>query len=76
MYPLILTLLSWMRWIVVVVGVLAVARFFVGWLGRKAWTPLDARLLSASPLAMLVIFLAIPWPFVAAGSGRPWLRLG
>jgi hypothetical protein len=25
---------------------------------------------------MIIIFLAIPWPFLAAGSGRPWLRLG
>lgn len=27
-------------------------------------------------LAFIIIFLAIPWPYVLAGAGRPWLRLG
>jgi hypothetical protein len=145
-----------MRWVVVIVGVIAVAKFLVGWLGRKDWAAFDARLASIFPVtidiqlllglllyfvlspittgalrdfggamrnsvvrfysvehifmmlialivahigsalikkrsdstakfrigmifflsAMIIIFLAIPWPFLAAGSGRPWLRLG
>lgn len=156
MYPLVLTLHSLMRWVVMIVGVVAVAKFLAGWLGKQEWTPLDARLLSIFPMtvdiqfllglllyfilspittsalrdfgaamsnsvlrffavehifmmvialvvahvgsvlarkrtaaparfrlaglfflvAMIIIFLAIPWPFVTAGSGRPWLRLG
>jgi hypothetical protein len=155
-YPLILTLHSLMRWVVVIVGVVAIVKFLLGWLGKKDWAALDARLASSFPifidiqlllglllyfvlspittaalrdfgaamknsvmrfysmehilmmlialivahlgsmlikkrtdatakfrigficflLAMLIIFLAIPWPFLAAGSGRPWLRLG
>jgi len=155
-YSLILTLHSWMRWVVVIVGVIAVIKFLIGWLGKKDWAALDARLASIFPitidiqlllglllyfvlspittgalrafgaamknsvvryysvehifmmlialivahigsalikkrtdatakfrigfilflLAMIIIFLAIPWPFLTAGSGRPWLRLG
>ena len=26
-------------------------------------------------LAMLAMLVAIPWPFLAVGSGRPWIRL-
>lgn len=156
MYPLVLTLHSWLRWVVVIVGVIAVIRFLIGWLGKKEWGALDARLSLIFPmtidiqvllglllhfvlspittsalrdfsaamknsavryysvehilmmlialivahigsmlvkkrtdatakfrigfiffvLAMIIIFMAIPWPFLAAGSGRPWLRLG
>jgi len=155
-YPLILTLHSWMRWVVVIIGVIAIVKFLIGWLGKKEWGALDARLASIFPitidiqlllglllyfvlspittgalrdfgaamknsvvryysvehilmmlialivahigsmmikkrtettakfrigfilflLAMIIIFLSIPWPFLAAGSGRPWLRLG
>ncbi len=156
MYPLILTLHSWMRWVVVIIGVIAIVKFLIGWLGKKEWGALDARLASIFPitidiqlllglllyfvlspittgalrdfgaamknsvvryysvehifimlialivahigsvmikkrtdatakfrigfilflLAMIIIFLSIPWPFLTAGSGRPWLRLG
>ncbi|MEJ5199705.1 MAG: hypothetical protein WHX53_12350 [Anaerolineae bacterium] len=156
MYPLLLTLHSWLRWVVVIVGVIAVVRFAVGWLGRREWQPLDGRLgavlpmlldiqllvglllyFFASPitagalrnfgaamgnavlrfyavehlllmvialvlahvgnvlikrraagparfraatilfgLALLVILMAIPWPFVTTGMNRPWFRLG
>ncbi len=27
-------------------------------------------------LALIVILLAIPWPFLTAGANRPWFRLG
>jgi hypothetical protein len=155
-YPLILTLHSWMRWVVVILGVITVVKFLIGWLGKKDWTAFDVRLASIFPvtidiqlllglllyfvvspittaalrdfssamsnsvvrfysvehifmmllalvvahigsalirkrtdatakyrigfilflLVLIIIFLAIPWPFLAAGSGRPWLRLG
>jgi hypothetical protein len=156
MYPLTLTLHSWLRWIAVIAGVVAVVRFLIGWLGKREWQARDARLTTlfpmlmdlqlliglllyfvASPitttalqnfgaamsnavtrfyavehffmmlialvvahvgsvlvkkrsaaaarfrigaiffgLALVILFLAIPWPFVAAGAGRPWLRIG
>lgn len=155
MYPLTLTLHSWLRWIAVIAGVVAVVRFFMGWLGKREWQPLDARLTTVFPilmdiqlllglvlyffaspittgalrnfgaamsnavtrfyavehlfmmlialvvahvgsvlikkrsaaarfrigaiffgLALVILFLAIPWPFLAAGAGRPWFRIG
>jgi len=27
-------------------------------------------------LSVLLMLLAIPWPFLAAGAGRPWIRIG
>jgi hypothetical protein len=43
-----------MRWVLVIVGVIAVVRFAAGWLGhaRQEWTPLDARLLSIFPITV------------------------
>jgi hypothetical protein len=155
-YPLVVTLHSWLRWAVVIVGVIAVVKFLGGWLGGKKWQPQDTRLAALFPmlvdiqlllglllyfvvspittgalrnfgaamsnsvtryfavehvfmmlvalvvahlgsmlpkkqtdvlakfrlaailtlLALVIIFLAIPWPFLAAGAGRPWFRLG
>lgn len=156
MYPLLLTLHSWLRWFVVIVGLIAVAQFASGWWGRRAWQGLDGRLAIIFPtlldiqllvglllyffvspitaaalrnfgaamgnavtrfytiehqllmvlalvlahvggvlskkrsadsarfrvatvlfgLALVLILVAIPWPFVATGLGRPWFRLG
>jgi hypothetical protein len=44
MYPLVLTLHSLVRWAIVIVGVVAVVRAFMGWRGNKPWTQLDDRL--------------------------------
>lgn len=156
MHTLVLSLHSVVRWLVVILGLLAAGRSLAGWLGRGNWGPLEDRLgmwfttvmdlqlllglllyffLSpitttafrnfgsalADPgrrfwvvehlltmvvavilahsgralsrksavaatryqraaiffsLAVLAILLAIPWPFTAAGAGRPWLRIG
>ncbi len=153
-YSIILTLHSFVRWVLVIVAVVAVVRAFAGWLGKKEWTALDSRLgvlLSSSAdlqmllglilyiflspltqaafknfgaamsdpvlrywgvehivmlfaavvlihvgqtmakraeaalkykwaaifwgLALLAMLVAIPWPFLPVGSGRPWIRL-
>jgi hypothetical protein len=44
MYPLLLTLHSLLRWLIVIFGVIAVIRGFAGWLGHKGWTATDDRL--------------------------------
>ncbi len=44
MYPLILTIHSWARWIVLVLAVATVGQAVRGWMGRKAWTSQDRRL--------------------------------
>ena len=44
MYPVVLFLHSWVRWIVAVAAVVAVARALNGWLGKKGWAKLDDQL--------------------------------
>jgi hypothetical protein len=44
MYLVVLTLHSYVRWIVVILAIAAVVRALGGWLGRKEWTALDRRL--------------------------------
>jgi hypothetical protein len=44
MYPLILTLHSILRWIVLILAVVAFVRALIGWLGKQEWTALDDRL--------------------------------
>ncbi len=154
LYSIVLLLHSFVRWVLIVVAVIAVARAFAGWLGKKEWTTQDSRLgvlLSSSAdaqmllglilyiflspltqavfkdfgaamsdpalrywgvehigmlfaavvlihmgqsmakraetalkykwaaiflgLALLAMLVAIPWPFLSVGSGRPWIRL-
>jgi hypothetical protein len=43
MYSSILLLHSWLRWIVIIAGLLAFARAASGASGRKSWTPADDR---------------------------------
>lgn len=44
MYSLILTLHSILRWIVLILAVVAFARALIAWLGKQEWTELDDRL--------------------------------
>lgn len=68
MYPLLLTLHSWLRWFVVIVGLIAVARFASGWWGRRAWQGHDGRLAVLFPtlldiqllVGLLLYFFASP----------------
>ncbi|MBK8985463.1 MAG: hypothetical protein IPM39_05170 [Chloroflexi bacterium] len=41
MYPLVLGLHNITRWLVLIVGILAIIRAFIGWSGKKQWTGLD-----------------------------------
>ena len=43
MYPFLLTLHSLLRWVVVILGVIAVVRGFMGWRGNRPWTQTDNR---------------------------------
>jgi hypothetical protein len=43
MYTTVLLLHSWLRWLVLLAGVLAVLRGLSGWNGSRPWTPSDAR---------------------------------
>ena len=44
MYSLALSLHSIVRWLVVIIGVIAVVRAFIGWFGGRQWQQLDDRL--------------------------------
>ena len=41
MYPLLLTIHNWVRWLVVLFGLYAVVRAYVGLFGRRVWAPAD-----------------------------------
>lgn len=43
MYSLVLTIHSILRWLVILLAVLALARMYSGWLGSKPWTKGDDR---------------------------------
>lgn len=44
MYSFVLTLHNILRWLVLILGVVAVVRAFIGWFGARAWTTLDDNL--------------------------------
>ncbi len=44
MQPLLLTLHSLVRWLVVIAAIAAVIQAWTGWLGKRPWTPLADRL--------------------------------
>ena len=52
MYTFVLTLHSILRWVVLILAVLAVVRAFIGWFGKKEWTALDNRLGMLLPASM------------------------
>ena len=155
MYPFLLILHSILRWVILIFGIIAIVRGFMGWLGNRPWTQTDNRmglgfvtsldlqllvglvLYLISPIskgamsdfgaamgnsllrffavehvlgmvvalvvahvgrtlsrrnrpdtakhrlaaifflvALLIVLISIPWPFMPAGAGRPWFRLG
>ena len=57
MYPIVLTLHNVLRWVVLVLAVLAVLRGLTGWLGRKPWVPAAAGPGRVFTIAMDVQFL-------------------
>lgn len=44
MYPLVLTLHSWWRWLVLAAGLVVLIRATAGWAGGRAWSRADHRL--------------------------------
>jgi hypothetical protein len=43
MYPLVLSLHSWLRWVVILAGLIALMRAIAGWTGERSWTAGDNR---------------------------------
>ncbi len=50
MHGVLLFLHSWMRWIVVVVGIIVVVRAWWGWLGKHPWSAADERWVRLFPI--------------------------
>jgi hypothetical protein len=48
---------SWLRWVVIVLAVVAVGRAIAGWAGRRPWTPADDRVGLLFSIAYDVQFL-------------------
>jgi Na+-driven multidrug efflux pump len=44
LYPFVLAIHSVVRWLVLIVGLLAAGKAIAGWLGKRAWLRLDDRL--------------------------------
>jgi hypothetical protein len=78
MYPLTLTLHSILRWIVLILAVVAFVRALVGWLGKQEWTALDNRLgmlLSAS-MDLQVLLGLILYIFLSPITTSAFRNLG
>lgn len=43
MYPVVLAVHNILRWVVLILGVLALARAYLGWFGKRDWTPGDRK---------------------------------
>jgi hypothetical protein len=52
MYNAVLILHSFVRWLVIVIGIVAAVRAFRGWYGKGVWTPADDRLGMAFTMSM------------------------
>lgn len=81
MYPLLLSLHSVMRWVVVILAVLAVGRALYGWLGKQDWTELDERLglfytIALDVQLLLGIVLYIVSPFIRGILGNMGEAMG
>ncbi len=57
MYTAILTLHSWIRWLVIVIGVVLVVRGWLGWQKERPWSDMDERLARMFPVMIDVQLL-------------------
>jgi len=44
MYSFVLTLHNILRWLVLILGIVAIVRAYIGWFGNRAWSDLDDNL--------------------------------
>lgn len=75
MYPTLVAIHNILRWVVVILAVLALFRAYTGWLGRRSWTPSDrmagsffAISLDIQVLLGLLIYFIGPWFNLLTGS--------
>lgn len=71
----ILTLHGSVRWLVLIVAVLAVVRFALGWLRKLDYTPLDSRLMLIYTIALDFNLLLGLILLIGLGGGFPSNRI-
>jgi hypothetical protein len=71
---ILLTLHSWTRWLVVIVGVIAFIKFLVGWLRKSSFQPMDRGLMSGFvgllDLQFLLGLILFIWGWLDVGLAR------
>ena len=81
MYTVVLGLHNITRWIVLIIGIAAIVRAALGWLGKKEWTALDNKLglyftmsMDIQILLGLLLYVVFSPITTAAFSdlARPW----
>ncbi|MEW5871769.1 MAG: hypothetical protein AB1894_21050 [Chloroflexota bacterium] len=57
MYPILLALHNLVRWVVLILAILAVVRAYLGWFGKRAWTGRDRQVGMFTGMAIDIQFL-------------------
>lgn len=70
---------SFVRWLVVLVGVIAIVKFLIGWLNKSAFQKIDNRLVAAfgglMDLQATLGLILLLWNGLVDGAGFPRYRL-
>ncbi len=69
-----ITIHGLIRWVLLVIAIVLIARYAIGWLSKQSFTPLDRQIGSAFAVAMTVQFalgLINLIGLIAAGAFRP-----
>lgn len=70
---------SFVRWLVVLVGVIAIAKFLIGWLNKSTFQKIDNRLVAAfgglMDLQATLGLILLLWNGLVDGAGFPRYRL-
>lgn len=75
MYDIVLAIHNIMRWVVLVIGFLAVLRAFIGWFGKHAWIPADPKIGSYFAIALdIQLLLGLLLYFVLSPITRTALQ--
>lgn len=78
MYEIVLLLHSWARWLVIIAAILAVARAWIGWLGKKDWTTVDRRagLLFSVALDIQMLLGLVLYIFLSPTTSTAFQNMG
>ncbi len=67
---IVLTIHSWVRWLLVLVGLIAFIKFLIGWLRKSSFQPMDRGLMSGfvglMDLQLLLGLILFIWGWIAA----------